>query len=113
MQLIVEGTENARRIISVTNDAGDYILGPGQTVRTIDNSMWGGLRKSEIHWDETKQAVIEAPYPESAEEIEAERIEVVNQKIAKGLPDMLRQQLSYDNMLAEAKQIDDNSKVVK
>ncbi len=77
MQLVVEGIENLRRIISVGTDSTVYPLKQDQEIRMIDSADWQGWRKSEIHWDEEKQTIIESPFPASPEEKEAKRVEKV------------------------------------
>ena len=69
MQLVVEGTAQFRRIISVGIDGHVYILGPDQAIRTVAD--WGGRRKSECHWDETNQVIVDKPYPLTPEELAA------------------------------------------
>ncbi len=68
MQLVVEGTTQFRRIISVGLDGHVYTLGPDQAIRAIAD--WGGRQKSACHWDETNQIIIDEPYPEKPQDIE-------------------------------------------
>ena len=69
MQIVVEGTGEARRIVSVGMDSVVYTLKPGQELRHIES--WGGWRKCDVHWNETLQKVIESPYPPTPEEAAA------------------------------------------
>jgi hypothetical protein len=71
MILVVEGTGQFRKIISVGEDNCIYVLKENQGIRHIDKSEWGGWRKCDIHWDEVNQIIILAPYPLSPEEIAA------------------------------------------
>jgi len=71
MKLVVEGTGQFRRIVSVGADSTIYELQPGQEIRQIPNEAWGDWRKSEIHWDELAQQIVVAPYPLSPEEAAA------------------------------------------
>ena len=69
IKLVVEGTEQFRRIRSVGVEEMDYVLEPGQELRLI--SDWGGRRKNDCHWDEIKQAIVDAPYPYLTDEEKA------------------------------------------
>lgn len=71
MVLVIEGTGDKRRIVSVGTSEALYTLSPGQEFRTIPTELWQGWRKSEIHWDEKAQAIVAEPYPLSAEELAA------------------------------------------
>ena len=86
--LVVKGQGQFRRIISVGVDGHQYTLGPDQAIRTIAD--WGGRRKSECHWDETNQVIVDKPYPLTPEELAAkdkptmaEEIEALKERIAK------------------------------
>ena len=88
MVLVIEGTGNKRRIVSVGTSEALYKLTVGQEFRTVAIELWQGWRKSDIHWDEVKRTIVPEPYPLTAEE-------------AKTLEDTHKQQelLSADNLL--------------
>ena len=109
MQLVVEGTAQFRRIISVGIDGDQYALGPDQAIRIIDNAGWHGQRKSEIEWDEQNKIMIPKRQVALDAETEEKRQQDVNAEIAEKIPDMLRRQVSWEEMQAEAKTIDDAS----
>lgn len=69
MVLVIEGTGDKRRIVSVGTSEALYKLAEGQEFRTVPTELWQGWRKSDIHWDEKAQAIVPEPYPLSAEEI--------------------------------------------
>ena len=88
MVLVIEGTGDKRRIVSVGTSEALYKLTAGQEFRILPIKLWQGWRKSEIHWDEKAQAIVPEPYPLTAEEV-------------KILEDTSKQQelLSADNLL--------------
>lgn len=94
MVLVVEGTGDKRRIVSVGNSQALYVLEPGQVFREAE---WLGWRKAEVHWDEKLQAVIPEPYPLSAEELaaradaEAEARLLADKRILKAIEIIVRE----------------------
>ncbi len=87
MVLVVEGTGNKRRIVSVGLAEEQYALTPGHEFRYIPAEAWQGWRKADIHWDEVLQAIVPQPYPLTPAEAAAEkfRITMVLEKFAKVL----------------------------
>ena len=75
MVLVVEGSGDKRRIVSIGQLEAAYNLAPGQEFRHVTIEPWPGYRKADIHWDETLQAIVPTPYPLSAEEL-ADKLEV-------------------------------------
>ena len=68
MQLVVEGTERFKWIISA--GYSDYTIGLNQSLIEIDDADWKGYRKSDVHWDDQLEKIIEEPFPLSDQEIE-------------------------------------------
>ena len=73
MVLVVKGSGEKRRIVSVGTSEASYTLTAGQEFRTVPAELWQGWRKSEIHWDE-KLGIVSTPYPLSAGEV-ADKLE--------------------------------------
>ena len=109
MVLVVEGSGEKRRIVSVGTSENLYTLQPGQEFRAFPAEMWQGWRKSEIHWDETLQAIVPEPYPLSAEELadkleaEADARMLADRKMLKAFEIIIRE-IEYLRPLTEPRQ---------
>jgi hypothetical protein len=111
MQVIIEkATETIRRVISVGVDNFEYALADDQERRVIADEDWVGLSKDKVEWDEAQRKLIPKRQATADRETEDRRQQDVNRKIGQALPDMLRRQISWSDVLAEAKAIDDASK---
>jgi hypothetical protein len=73
MVLVVEGTGDKRRIVSVGITEWLYTLSAGQEFRTIPAEAWKGYRKADVYWNEKLKTIVLGAYPLSTEEAAKEK----------------------------------------
>ena len=108
LQLVVEGPSRYRKVL--TCGVVDQVY--TGDIRVITEEMWesNGFGVN-VEWDEQEQKLIPKRKAVVDAETEEKRKADVNAEIALKMPDMLRRQLSWADMLLETKAIDDASKV--
>ncbi len=88
MQLVVEGIDRFRRIIS----AGylDYTIGLNQSLVEIDDADWKGYRKSDVYWDDEIKKIIEKPYPLNTTELAEKQEQEEKEAYIAAMPDLVK-----------------------
>ena len=89
MQLVVEGIDRFRRIISA--GYSDYTIGLNQSLIEIDDADWKGYRKRDVHWDDEIKRIIGKPYPLNATELaEKQEQEEKEEAYIAAMPDLVK-----------------------
>ena len=88
MQLVVEGIDRFRRIISA--GYSDYTIGLNQSLIEIDDANWKGYRKSDVHWDNVLEKIIEKPYPLNAIELTEKQEQEGKEAYIAAMPDLVK-----------------------
>ena len=103
MQLVVEGIDRFRRIISA--GYSDYTIGLNQSLVEIDDVDWKGYRKSDVHWDDQLEKIIEKPYPLKATELVKKQEQEEKEAYIAAMPDLVKSLVSRITVLETAKEI--------
>ena len=88
MQLVVEGTERFKRIISA--GYSDYTIGLNQSLVELDDADWKGYRKSDVHWDDEIKKIIDKPYPLNATELAEKQEQEEKKAYVAAMPDLVK-----------------------
>ena len=88
MQLVVEGIDKFRRIISA--GYSDYTIGLNQSLIEIDDANWKGYRKSDVHWDDEIKKIIEKPYSLNATELVEKQEQEEKEAYIAAMPEVVK-----------------------
>ncbi len=88
MQLVVEGIERYKRIISA--GYSDYTIGLNQSLVEIDDADWKGYRTSDVHWDDEIKKIIDKPYPLSVAELVEKQEQEEKEAYIAAMPDLVK-----------------------
>ncbi len=109
LQLVIADGDRYRTILACGVMDIVYTQYSENMIRIIDEKEWEDWNKHTAEWDELEQKLMPKRQITIDAEAEIKRIADINADIAIQMPDMLRRQLSWEEIKAEAKAIDDAS----